>query len=117
MLKQNCYLCFMDILAQHSEQIRKLCSIHKVDKMYVFGSVLTKDFSEQSDVDFLVKFGEIELYDYFENLLNLKESLEKLLQRKVDILEIQAIKNPYLKKSIDNNKKLIYGRETPEMAI
>jgi len=85
--------------------------------MYVFGSVLTKDFSEQSDVDFLVKFGEIELYDYFENLLNLKESLEKLLQRKVDILEIQAIKNPYLKKSIDNNKKLIYGRETPEMAI
>ena len=85
--------------------------------MFVFGSVLTKDFNENSDVDFLVKFGEIDLYDYFENLLNLKESLENILHRKIDILEVQAVKNPYLKKSIDNSKLLIYGNETPEMAV
>ena len=78
---------------------------------------LTKEFNENSDVDFLVKFGKIDLYDYFENLLNLKENLENILQRKIDILEIQAVKNPYLKKSIDNSKLLIYGNETPEMAV
>jgi len=111
------YFCIMDIIKQHSEQIRKLCSKHKVEQMFVFGSVLTKDFGESSDIDFLVKFGKIDLYDYFENLLNLKENLEKLLRRKVDILEMQALKNPYLKKSIDNNKLLIYGSETPEMAL
>lgn len=107
----------MNIIDQHSEQIRKLCSDHIVDQMYVFGSVLTKDFNEKSDVDFLVKFGDIDLYDYFENLLNLKENLESTLNRKVDILEIQALKNPYLKKSIDEKKVLIYGSETPEMAL
>jgi predicted nucleotidyltransferase len=85
--------------------------------MFVFGSVLTKEFNQNSDIDFLVKFGDIDLYDYFENLLNLKENLEKVFQRKVDILEMQAVKNPYLKKSIDNSKLLIYGSETPEMAL
>ena len=107
----------MNIIEQHSEQIQKVCSEHKVDQMFVFGSVLTKDFNENSDVDFLIKFGEIDLYDYFENLLNLKESLENILHRKIDILEVQAVKNPYLKKSIDNSKLLIYGNETPEMAV
>jgi predicted nucleotidyltransferase len=107
----------MNIIEQNSEQIQKLCSKHKVDQMFVFGSVITKDFNENSDVDFLVKFGKIDLYEYFENLLNLKENLEKILLRKVDILEMQALKNPYLKKSIDNNKLLIYGSETSEMAL
>ncbi len=107
----------MNIIEQNSEQIQKLCSKHKVDQMFVFGSVITKDFNENSDVDFLVKFGKIDLYEYFENLLNLKENLEKILLHKVDILEMQALKNPYLKKSIDNNKLLIYGSETSEMAL
>lgn len=107
----------MNIIDQHIEDIQKLCVRHKVEQMFVFGSVLTKNFNENSDVDFLVKFGDIDLYDYFENLLNLKENLEKILLRNVDILEMQAVKNPYLKKSIDNSKLLIYGSETPEMAI
>lgn len=107
----------MNIIEQHLEQIQKICNKHKVDLMYVFGSSITQHFTESSDVDFLVKFGNVDLYDYFENLLNLKENLENILQRKVDILEMQAVKNPYLKKSIDNNKLLIYGRETPEMAL
>lgn len=107
----------MNIIDQHFEDIQKLCVRHKVEQMFVFGSVLTKNFNENSDVDFLVKFGDIDLYDYFENLLNLKENLEKILLRNVDILEMQAVKNPYLKKSIDNSKLLIYGSETPEMAI
>lgn len=116
-MPEYCYFCNMNIIEQNSEQIQKVCSKHKVDQMFVFGSVLTKNFNDNSDVDFLVKFGKIDLYEYFENLLNLKESLENILHRKVDLLEIQAVKNPYLKKSIDNNKLLIYGSESPEMAL
>jgi len=87
----------MNIVDQNSKQIKNICKKHKVDQLYVFGSVLTPNFTEESDIDFLVKFGDIDLYDYFDNLINLKEILETLLERKVDILEEQALKNPYLK--------------------
>lgn len=107
----------MNVIEQNSKQIQKLCFEHMVDQMFVFGSVLTDDFNENSDIDFLVKFGKVDLYEYFNNLLNLKENLENILDRKVDILEMQAVKNPYLKKSIDSNKLLIYGSESPEMAV
>jgi hypothetical protein len=72
--------------------------------------------NKNSDVDILVKFTDMNLYHYFDNLLSLKDSLESIFNRPVDLLEEQAIKNPYLKNSIDNNKKLLYGRESSQMA-
>ena len=47
--------------------------------------------------------------DYFDNYYNLKDSLQEVLGREVDLLEEQAIKNPYLRKSVDSSKMLIYG--------
>ncbi|MDX5346266.1 MAG: nucleotidyltransferase domain-containing protein [Hymenobacteraceae bacterium] len=99
----------MNLIQKHIEVIKTLCEQHKVERLYVFGSVLTDKFNENSDVDFLVKFGEVDLFDYFDNYMNLKEALEKLLQRPVDLLEEQTLKNPILKKSINKTKKLIYG--------
>ena len=47
--------------------------------------------------------------DYFDNFFDFKYSLEELLGRDVDLLEEQAIKNPYLKRNVDATKALIYG--------
>jgi uncharacterized protein len=106
----------MNIVEQHINSISELCQLHKVERLYVFGSVLTDKFNEKSDVDFLVKFGDVNLYYYFDNYIDFKESLEKLLQRPVDLVEEQTVKNPILRKSIDNNKKLIYGRPDRKVA-
>jgi uncharacterized protein len=106
----------MNIVEQHINSISELCQLHKVERLYVFGSVLTDKFNEKSDVDFLVKFGDVNLYYYFDNYTDFKESLEKLLQRPVDLVEEQTVKNPILRKSIDNNKKLIYGRPDRKVA-
>lgn len=66
-------------------------------------------FKKESDIDLIVDFGNVELYDYADNYFDFKYSLEELFKRDVDLLENQAIKNPYLRKSIDSNKQLIYG--------
>jgi predicted nucleotidyltransferase len=60
-------------------------------------------------VDFVVDFEKVDLNDYADNYFDLKSALEKLLKRPVDLLENQAIRNPFLKQSIDSTKKLVYG--------
>ena len=106
----------MNVVEQNINAISELCQLHKVDRLFVFGSILSDKFHAESDIDFLVKFEDIALYYYFDNYMEFKESLEKLLQRHVDLIEEQTIKNPILKKSIDRNKKLIYGREDRKVA-
>ncbi len=99
----------MSIVEINKERIIALCTKHKVHKLFVFGSVLTNDFKSSSDIDFIVDFSDMELYNYADNYFEFKESLEKLLERPIDLLEDVALKNPYLRKSIDASKQLIYG--------
>lgn len=99
----------MLIINKNIESLKKLCNVYNVDTMYLFGSALTSNFNDQSDIDFLVKFKPIELSNYLDNYLHLKEKLESLLGRKVDLLEEQTLKNPILIKSINKSKELIYG--------
>ena len=107
----------MKLIKQHINDLKKLCYKHKVEELYVFGSIVTDFFEDKSDIDFLVKFGEVNLYDYFDNYMDLKESLENLFERNIDLLEMQTIKNPILKRSINRNKTKIYGREDSKMAV
>lgn len=91
------------------KEIETLCKKHKVTRLFVFGSILTDRFNEESDIDFVVDFDRENVTDYFDNYFNLKYALEDLFKRKVDLLEEQTIRNPYLKKSVDQTKTLIYG--------
>ena len=99
----------MNQIENHIESLKALCNTYNVDKMYLFGSALTSDFNENSDFDFLVKFKSIELFEYFDNYMNFKENLRKLLGREIDLLEEQTLKNPILIRSINKSKELIYG--------
>jgi len=97
------------LIDNNIESLKRLCNIYNVDKMYLFGSALTSNFTEKSDIDFLVKFKPIELSQYFENYIDFKQNLQSLFGREVDLLEEQALRNPILIKSINRSKELIYG--------
>lgn len=99
----------MNIVEENIVQIRALLEQHHVDNIYLFGSVLTEKFSSTSDVDFLVNFGKVKPENYFDNYIDLKLGLEGILNRSVDLIEEKTIKNPVLQRSINRNKKLIYG--------
>jgi len=99
----------MKIIEKNIENIKDLCTKHKVRRLFVFGSVVTGRLKKNSDVDLLVDFHDVDLYEYADNYFNLKKALENLLERDVDLLEDKAIKNPYLRYSIDSTKQLIYG--------
>jgi uncharacterized protein len=99
----------MNLIEKNIDKIRDLCKLHKVRNLFVFGSITTEKFTTFSDVDLIVEFQDVGLYEYADNYFDFKDSLENLLQREVDLLEENAIKNPYLRKSIDFSKQLIYG--------
>jgi len=99
----------MNMIEHNINEIKALCIKHHVKNLFAFGSVITERFKSYSDVDLIVDFLEIDLYDYADNYFNLKNSLEIVFHREVDLLEAKAINNPYLIKSIDSSKQLIYG--------
>jgi len=100
----------MNLIDQNIDSIRNLCLKYKVATLFVFGSVLTNRFEKGSDIDLLVDFKDVDLYNYADNYFDLKDALESIFHRNVDLLEDKAIKNPYLRRSIDSSKQLIYGQ-------
>lgn len=99
----------MGIIERNMDDLKILCKIYNVEKMYLFGSVLNSNFNNKSDIDVLVRFKSIELLKYFDNYMNFKENLEKLFGREVDLIEEQTLRNPILINSINKSKTLIYG--------
>lgn len=99
----------MSLIDQHIDNIKALCIKYKVKKLFAFGSVITDRFKSDSDIDLVVDFDNVDLYDYADNYFELKKSLEDIFHREVDLLEDKAIKNPYFRQSIDASKLLIYG--------
>lgn len=91
------------------EKLKELCHKYKVSKLYVFGSFVKGNFTNKSDIDLIVLFEDVKLEDYADNYFDFKYSLEDIFNRKVDLLEEKAIKNPFFKKSIEKTKRLIYG--------
>jgi predicted nucleotidyltransferase len=100
----------MDRLEIYTPAIIKLCEIHKVKSLYVFGSVLTDRFNKESDIDLLVNFSNIAVEEYADNYFALKFSLQDVLQRPVDLLVEKTIKNPYFRQSVNEERKLVYGQ-------
>jgi predicted nucleotidyltransferase len=99
----------MDILPKYSKSISGLCEKHKVRTLYAFGSILTDRFNDKSDVDLLVDFHPLDVSRYADNYYDLKFSLEDLFKRHVDLLEDKAIKNPFFKDALYQQRRLVYG--------
>jgi uncharacterized protein len=98
-------------LTAKRDEIEVLCRKLGVRRLDVFGSAATGDFKpETSDLDFLVEFevgarGSGFGGPYF----NLKESLEELFGRSVDLVMASAIKNPYFKESVERSRVQLYA--------
>ena len=96
-------------LDSYQDVLSILCRQYKVKTLYAFGSVLSERFGNESDVDLIVAFNEIPVEEYADNYFDFKFSLQDIFNRPIDLLEEQAIKNPYFQKNINRSKQMIYG--------
>jgi predicted nucleotidyltransferase len=97
-------------IAEHRGEIAALCRRYHVRRLELFGSAVRSDFdASRSDFDFIVEFDR----DHpdalaFGTYLGLKEALEALLGRPIDLVEPGAIRNPYLKESIQRGREPVF---------
>lgn len=101
----------MKLIELNLQRIIELCRKHKVKSLAVFGSILTDRFNDDSDVDLLVDFEpqNPDTFDYVTNYFNLRDALQALLNRTVDLIEYGNQLNPIFKASVDKKKQMIYG--------
>ena len=97
------------LLKNNPDKIRNCCREHDVEKLYAFGSVMTDDFSDNSDIDLLVKFGEIPFEKYADNYFELHKIFEEFFNRKVDLITENSLSDPYFIKKISQTKTVLYG--------
>ncbi|MCH2156941.1 MAG: nucleotidyltransferase domain-containing protein [Opitutales bacterium] len=86
-----------------------LCREHRVRALYAFGSVLREDFDEASDVDLLVEFFPDYPKGAFAQYFDFKESLEAQLQRPVDLVCQQAIRNQVFRDEVVRTCRRLYA--------
>ncbi|MET4080673.1 putative nucleotidyltransferase [Pedobacter sp. UYP30] len=100
----------MKISDKNINLIKKLCKKFRVRTFSAFGSVTREDYSEDSDIDFVVDFDVNDPFEYTDLYFQFKEHLENLLKRRIDLIEERGIKNHYFKKELNETKVLIYGQ-------
>ena len=100
----------IDQIDSHREELQALCRRFHVRRLDLFGSAARGDFDpDRSDFDFVVEFDRTAPQHPFDSYFGLKEELEALFGRNVDLVELSAVRNPYLKASIEQSRENIYA--------
>ena len=100
----------MNLITLNIDEIKALCDTYHVKTLFAFGSVTRNELKPSSDIDFVVDIDSNDPLLYSDDYFGLKFQLELLLKRHIDLLELRAIKNQYLKTNIENSKVLVYGK-------
>ena len=98
------------LVAEKREEIVELCRRYRVRRLELFGSSSEGDFDERrSDVDFLVEFEPTQPSEHAACYFGLLFSLQHLLARSVDLVELSAVSNPFFLGSISRTRVLLYA--------
>ena len=97
-------------VASKRTQIEALCRRLGVRRLDLFGSALDDRFDERaSDVDVLVEFAGGPGFDYFDTYFALKDGLEEILGRPVDVVSVTSIRNPYFRDEVMRTREPLYA--------
>ena len=98
------------IIETRRAELTALCRRFHVRRLDVFGSAARDDFDPlRSDVDLLVEFEACSSLRALHQYFGLKEALEALLDRPVDLVVASAVKNPYIRKSIEKTRENLFA--------
>jgi predicted nucleotidyltransferase len=96
-------------VADQKVAIAALCRELGVERLYLFGSGASEArMADVHDLDFLVRFKPVDPGQYTHRYLSLAEKLEDLFKARVDLVEMDAIDNPYFRKAAEETRVAVY---------
>jgi predicted nucleotidyltransferase len=96
------------IVSGKSKDIAELCRRFSIRRLDLFGSAANGTFDPAtSDIDFLVDLGEYEPH-VADRFLDFADALEELLGRRVDLVTVPSVTNPYFQRAIDASRETVY---------
>jgi len=99
-----------EMIHKHLDLIHELCRHHHVERLWLFGSMVNGGFSnERSDADFLVEYRPGHEETAWEDYWGLREGLQAVLDRPVDLVDRQAMRNPYVIRSVEASREVVYA--------
>jgi predicted nucleotidyltransferase len=100
----------MERLGLPCTELEILCLANCIRHLAVFGSVVRDDFDPaSSDVDVIARFEASSCPAYADRYFAIKEELERMIGRAVDLVTERSLTNPYLKRRIDAEKVMLFA--------
>lgn len=98
------------LLADELPEIEAICRRHGVRRLELFGSATGEAFDPAtSDLDFLYEIEPPPGMGYADAYFGLREALEALFERPVDLVSLRAVRNPYFLENIAPSRRLLYA--------
>ena len=100
-----------NIIEQHLDKVAELCKRTGARRLEIFGSATRQDFDPvTSDLDFLVEFEDLPPAKYADAYFALKENLESLFDRHIDLITEASLENPYFRARVQAERQIVYAR-------
>jgi predicted nucleotidyltransferase len=91
-----------------ADTLAEFCRRWRVRELSLFGSAIREDFQPDSDVDVLVRFDPEAPWSLWD-LVTMRDELAAIFGRDVDLLEEDALRNPFMRSSVLRDKRVIYA--------
>lgn len=96
-----------ELIAERRSEVARLCDTVGIRRLDVFGSATNDTFDVvRSDIDVVVRFDPPPDFDRY---FDLKEGLERIFERPVDVVIEDDIKNPYFADSVNQSRENLYA--------
>ncbi|HRK21900.1 MAG TPA: nucleotidyltransferase domain-containing protein [Fimbriimonadaceae bacterium] len=97
-------------LVSKQAEIHALCQTYGVARLRLFGSALGSDWNpDSSDYDFIAEFVPLAGMNAFHQYMGFVIDLEKLLGRKVDVVDWSAATNPFFRRNAESHAREIFA--------
>ena len=92
-----------------NEKVIDVCKHYRVKELHLFGSALSGNLEDSADIDLLVVFEREGFSGAFDQFMGLKEDLEKIFGKPVDLITAKKFRNPIFSKELESTKEIIYA--------